>query len=204
MKTKLIILLSLAIICSIITIIVIFMHGFANDEKAVLILLTIAAIYVMGYSFFFLYKVFKINTSECDGLRDFCWQSIFPYEEIFFPEPIYDLQEDRIIPINGVAVKWFVGDFHLQRAIRLGDVSHNAKTGKIIYHNHATFSWVACGSCNGKMYQAFAWASMVKKDGKTIIRIKEIKVQDDRSNYYFDEETYKMLTEPKQAPVNDK
>lgn len=109
------------------------------------------------------------------------------------------LGKNRQTKFNGQQVRWFIGDLNFGKAKELGCIKNINETQRIINNNG--FYWEAWGSCNGKMYQLFAWYNKEKnelsdinvlppkiyytnRDGETI----------EEDSYYFDQQTYDLLT----------
>lgn len=121
------------------------------------------------------------------------------------------LPENYTTEYNGVKVKWFIGDINSIRVEKLNCFSIcKNKTykevkkrdwllrkkkvlvfdgfveGKLI--NKEGAYWEAWGSCNGKTYQLNAWFDRETRE------LSDITIHGDKNNYYYDAETYKMLT----------
>lgn len=87
---------------------------------------------------------------------------------------------------NGVDIKWFIGDINISMAERLGCFEWNGRSGSLT--SQKGHYWEAWGRCNGKAYQLRAWFCRVTRE------LVDIRVNSDKSNYYYCEETFKMLT----------
>lgn len=97
------------------------------------------------------------------------------------------LPKDKFVEYNGIKTKWFIGDINHSKAKELGLNPRWDKDGHLIDSGPY---WEAWGSCNGQMYQLFAWYNSATRELIDIHALERVEGQD----HYFHQETYDMLT----------
>lgn len=103
------------------------------------------------------------------------------------------LKDDYTTEIGGLKISWFIGDRNNIRAEELGLLVWKKEGSRMTgnYIGEVSY-WEAHAKVNNRIYQIFAYYNRITRE------LSEFYLKSDKSNFYYDEETFKILNKNKE------